>query len=198
MNSPKKLVPTTKMSPTPFQGVLALEEGEGEGIEFQARPPFGNFGQHVDPNGDDRGQTLPDPTLANTSLNPQTSVVRSRKTGTSANVCTSATRDATNKRHHKRRSARRKNGDATSPSSSSTSSPSKSSFGLRFVRLSTLTSCMGLLARLLFWSSAVAFVGAVGWYSYELQQLGCVFLQISMGNRTNLLYSLKSLLLVCL
>jgi hypothetical protein len=42
------------------------------------------------------------------------------------------------------------------------------------LRLSTLTSCMGLLARLLFWSSAVAFVGAVGWYSYELQQSGYV------------------------
>jgi len=174
-----------------------LEEGEGEGIEFQARPPFGNFSQHVDADGDDRGHTSPDPTLPNTSLTRQTSVVRSRKTGTSANGCTSATRDATNKRHHKRRSSRRKNGDATSPSSSSTNSPSKSSFGLRFVRLSTLTSCMGLLARLLFWSSAVAFVGAVGWYSYELQQLGCVCLKKPMGNQTSALYSLKYLLLSC-
>ena len=176
------------MSPTPFQGVLALEEGKGEGIEFQARPPFGNFGQNHDIDGDDRGHTSVDPPVAHTSLTPQTSVVRSRKTGTSANGSTSATRDTTNKRHHKRRSNRRKNGDATSQSSS-TSSPSKPSFGLRFLRLSTLTSCMGLLARLLFWSSAVAFVGAVGWYSYELQQLGCVFLQTSVGNRSTIMYS---------
>lgn len=173
------------MSPTPFHGVVVLEEGEG--MEFPARNPMEIATQHRSHTGkicDGGGNESPvqEHVGATTSLSPPISMVRSRKGVTTVNGGTNSpvpfTKDPSSKRHHKRRSTKRKRAAETSmsPSSASSSinSSSKSTFGLPLLRLSTLTSCMGLLARLLFWSSAVAFVGAVGWYSYELQQSGYV------------------------
>lgn len=162
------------MSPTPFQGVLALEEGGG--IEFPSRPPLVGVNPNEQDRNDDGRDTTPTPMVATPPLTPQSSVVRSRKNSTAIHGGLSTKREFTNKRHHKRRSNKQLLGSDPSTLSGSPSlgSSSKSIFNFRLLRLSTLTSCMGLAARLLFWSSAIAFVGAVGWYSYELQQLGYV------------------------
>ena len=98
-------------------------------------------------------------------------VLRSRKSKKSSHK-------ADSKRHRRRR---RLSKDFDMDNSSSTHTKPTASLGSkcctcdRTLVRSTL-SCMNLLAKLLFWCSALASAAAVVWYSYELKKHGYVVL----------------------
>ena len=98
-------------------------------------------------------------------------LLRSRKTKKSSHK--------TDSKRHRRRRRSSKDFDMDASSSSHTKQPS--SLGSkcctcdRTLVRSTL-SCMNILAKLLFWCSALASAAAVVWYSYELKKHGYVFI----------------------
>ncbi len=160
-----------KMSPTPFRGVMTLEE------TIQASPPVqGNTTSDAISNNPqdalmESGTAPTSTTVAPPSMSSHRELLRSRKAKSPHHV---------ESKRHRRRRRHSKDFDTSTPSKPATWLGSKCNACVcacdrTFVR-STL-SCMNLLARLLFWCSAMASVAAVVWYSYELKKHGYVLLR---------------------
>ena len=201
--SPKRKI--NKISPSPFRGVLSLsaaatntmlmmiptaisEDDHDNTSTNHHKNKHSNLNPPNPENNEEKNSSNPSKTDKIDSSSPTTTMplmppsasarskpittFRSRKNPTNRLL-----RHSKRKRHRLGSSSKHHNANALNLLEEQPPPPFLRCCRDRTLVRSTL-SCMNLVAKMLFWSSALASVAAVVWYSYELKNNGYVFFKI--------------------